>query len=295
MAGAMARGDDDKDEEIARLRGALRRATAAAMAYAETATAELGAMKSRLEQVERKSEEDARTIDELRARVERATTSTSTSNTDATAGIRAAFEAETRRLGERARVAERERDDALRSCERAVALRAREESVETPVGGEDASRITEEALLRRRCDDADGLLRQYAAEGAALAEEANEAARRNRALEAFASDAFALVEDALGDIAADAQGQHCGQAHAPQNCRGDDTQCRAAGAADAAGLLGEPVADECSDYLADHIVSPLPDQRPRARAVPRCASSLHPADLEPAPSSRRVPRPARRA
>ena len=108
MAGAMARGDDDKDEEIARLRGALRRATAAAMAYAETATAELGAMKSRLEQVERKSEEDARTIDELRARVERATTSTSTSNTDATAGIRAAFEAETRRLGERARVAERE-------------------------------------------------------------------------------------------------------------------------------------------------------------------------------------------
>jgi hypothetical protein len=68
MAGAMARGDDDKDEEIARLRGALRRATAAAMAYAETATAELGAMKSRLEQVERKSEEDARTIDELRAR-----------------------------------------------------------------------------------------------------------------------------------------------------------------------------------------------------------------------------------
>jgi hypothetical protein len=166
------------------------------MAYAETATAELGAMKSRLEQVERKSEEDARTIDELRARVERATTSTSTSNTDATAGIRAAFEAETRRLGERARVAERERDDALRSLERAVALRAREESVETPVGGEDASRITEEALLRRRCDDADGLLRQYAAEGAALAEEANEAARRNRVLEAFASDAFALVEDA---------------------------------------------------------------------------------------------------
>lgn len=196
MAGAMARGDDDKDEEIVRLRGALRRATAAAMAYAETATAELGAMKSRLEQVERKSEEDARTIDELRARVERATTSTSTSNTDATAGIRAAFEAETRRLGERARVAERERDDALRSLERAVALRAREESVETPVGGEDASRITEEALLRRRCDDADGLLRQYAAEGAALAEEANEAARRNRVLEAFASDAFALVEDA---------------------------------------------------------------------------------------------------
>lgn len=200
MAGAMARGDDDKDEEIARLRGALRRATAAAMAYAETATAELGAMKSRLEQVERKSEEDARTIDELRARVERATTSTSTSNTDATAGIRAAFEAETRRLGERARVAERERDDALRSLERAVALRAREESVETPVGGEDASRITEEALLRRRCDDADGLLRQYAAEGAALAEEANEAARRNRVLEAFASDAFALVEDARARV-----------------------------------------------------------------------------------------------
>ena len=57
-------------------------------------------------------------------------------------------------------------------------------------------RITEEALLRRRCDDADGLLRQYAAEGAALAEEANEAARRNRVLETFASDAFALVEGA---------------------------------------------------------------------------------------------------
>ena len=191
----MTRDDADKDEEITRLRGALRRATAAAMAYAETATAELGAMKSRLEQVERKSEEDARTIDELRARVDRATTSTSTSNTDATAGIRAAFEAETRRLGERARVAERERDDALRALERAVALRAREEATETPVG-EDASRIAEEALLRRRCEDADGLLRQYAAEGAALAREANEAARRNRALESFASDARALVEDA---------------------------------------------------------------------------------------------------
>ena len=147
MAGAMARGDDDKDEEITRLRGALRRATAAAMAYAETATAELGAMKSRLEQVERKSEEDARTIDELRARVERATTSTSTSNTDATAGIRAAFEAETRRLGERARVAERERDDALRALERAVALRAREEAVRRR---QSAAR-TRRGSRRRRC------------------------------------------------------------------------------------------------------------------------------------------------
>lgn len=80
-------------------------------------------------------------------------------NIDVMVGIWVVFEVEMRWFGERARVAERERDDALRLFECVVVLCVCEEFVEMLVGGEDVLWIMEEVLLRWCCDDVDGLLR----------------------------------------------------------------------------------------------------------------------------------------
>ena len=60
---------DARDDEIARLRAALRRATEAAMAYADTSSKRIDELKT---QMRRRAETDATTIEELRDALERA-------------------------------------------------------------------------------------------------------------------------------------------------------------------------------------------------------------------------------
>ena len=60
---------DARDDEIARLRAALRRATEAAMAYADTSSKRIDELKT---QMRRRAETDATTIEELRDALEEA-------------------------------------------------------------------------------------------------------------------------------------------------------------------------------------------------------------------------------
>ena len=60
---------DARDDEIARLRAALRRATEAAMAYADTSSKRIDELKT---QMRRRAETDATTIEELRDALEKA-------------------------------------------------------------------------------------------------------------------------------------------------------------------------------------------------------------------------------
>ena len=64
-----ARKMDARDDEIARLRAALRRATEAAMAYADTSSKRIDELKT---QMRRRAETDATTIEELRDALEKA-------------------------------------------------------------------------------------------------------------------------------------------------------------------------------------------------------------------------------
>ena len=161
---------DDKDEEIARLRRALHRATDAAMAYATSSAAAVASMKTRLVVVE---DECAR----ARAR-------------DA-----AMIEALTR-----------ERDDALTSLANAVRIGDRgddddddDESKRTSLAFS-ASDVDAAELesVRQRCEVAERVLNDLREEGLCLADEAAKASVRH---EEFLR-VLSVVDEAKKDLAA---------------------------------------------------------------------------------------------
>jgi hypothetical protein len=57
----------------------------------------------------------------------------------------------------------------------------------------------------------------------------------------------------LREIATCAQYHHCRQAETADGRGGHYTERSTCRSSDTAGLLGDPVADDCSDNLADHV------------------------------------------
>ena len=189
--------DDPRDDEIARLRAGLRRATRAAMAYAELSSKRIAELKRELAH---RAETDAATIEALRDALAEARAANESSPASASPARDERARALERRLAE----VELERDDAARSLAERVAAdertAARDEeedeeegarrpltarsSEETP---DDAERALESA--RRRCERAEKALDAFRLEGMALAAEAERASLRNETLERFVKGA----------------------------------------------------------------------------------------------------------
>jgi hypothetical protein len=167
---------DDKDEEIARLRRALHRATDAAMAYATSSAAAVASMKTRLMTVEdecaRARARDAATIEALT----------------------------------------RERDDALTSLANAVRIgdRGDDDDEDEDDDDDDESKRTSLAFsasdvdaaelesVRQRCEVAERVLNDLREEGLCLADEAAKASVRH---EEFLR-VLSVVDEAKKDLAA---------------------------------------------------------------------------------------------
>jgi len=167
---------DDKDEEIARLRRALHRATDAAMAYATSSAAAVASMKTRLMTVEdecaRARARDAATIEALT----------------------------------------RERDDALTSLANAVRIgdRGDDDDEDEDEDEDDESKRTSLAFsasdvdaaelesVRQRCEVAERVLNDLREEGLCLADEAAKASVRH---EEFLR-VLSVVDEAKKDLAA---------------------------------------------------------------------------------------------
>ena len=167
---------DDKDEEIARLRRALHRATDAAMAYATSSAAAVASMKTRLMTVEdecaRARARDAATIEALT----------------------------------------RERDDALTSLANAVRIgdRGDDDDEDEDDDEDDESKRTSLAFsasdvdaaelesVRQRCEVAERVLNDLREEGLCLADEAAKASVRH---EEFLR-VLSVVDEAKKDLAA---------------------------------------------------------------------------------------------
>lgn len=170
---------DGDDDEIARLREALRQATHAAMAYARTSVAALASMKQRLDEVEgecaRARAEDAATIEALRADVEE--------------------------LSTRACALTRERDEALMSL--ANVVRAGEDDATTKASASAPGTLSDEdavelELVKQRCEVAEKMLNDLREEGLCLADEATKASERNEEL----SKVLRVMGEAKKDLAA---------------------------------------------------------------------------------------------
>ena len=182
---------DDKDEEIARLRRALHRATDAAMAYATSSAAAVASMKTRLVLVEdecaRARAKDAAMIEALTRERDDALTSL----------------ANAVRIGDRGDEETRERDDALTSLANAVRIGERgdddDESKRTSLAFS-ASKVdaAELELVRQRCEVAERVLNDLREEGLCLADEAAKASVRH---EEFLR-VLSVVDEAKKDLAA---------------------------------------------------------------------------------------------
>jgi len=198
---------DDKDEEIARLRRALHRATDAAMAYATSSAAAVASMKTRLMTVEdecaRARARDAATIEALTRERDDALTSL----------------ANAVRIGDRGDEEPRERDDALTSLANAVRIGDRgddddddddDEDEDEDDDDDDESKRTSLAFsasdvdaaelesVRQRCEVAERVLNDLREEGLCLADEAAKASVRH---EEFLR-VLSVVDEAKKDLAA---------------------------------------------------------------------------------------------
>ena len=191
---------DDKDEEIARLRRALHRATDAAMAYATSSAAAVASMKTRLMTVEdecaRARARDAATIEALTRERDDALTSL----------------ANAVRIGDRGDEEPRERDDALTSLANAVRIgdRGDDEDEDEDEDDDDESKRTSLAFsasdvdaaelesVRQRCEVAERVLNDLREEGLCLADEAAKASVRH---EEFLR-VLSVVDEAKKDLAA---------------------------------------------------------------------------------------------
>ena len=180
--------EDPRDDEIVRLRAGLRRATQAAMAYAELSSKRIAELKRELAH---RAETDAATIEALRNALAEARAANESSPSSASR------ERDERVRDERVRALERrlaevelERDDAARSLAERVAAdectAAREEEEDekedarralTARASEENPDDTERALesARRRCERAEKALDAFRLEGMALAAEAERA------------------------------------------------------------------------------------------------------------------------
>jgi len=194
--------EDPRDDEIVRLRAGLRRATQAAMAYAELSSKRIAELKRELAH---RAETDAATIEALRNALAEARAANESSPSSASR------ERDERVCDERVRALERrlaevelERDDAARSLAERVAAdectAAREEEEDekedarralTARASEENPDDTERALesARRRCERAEKALDAFRLEGMALAAEAERASLRNETLERFVQGA----------------------------------------------------------------------------------------------------------
>ena len=189
---------DDKDEEIARLRRALHRATDAAMAYATSSAAAVASMKTRLMTVEdecaRARARDAATIEALTRERDDALTSL----------------ANAVRIGDRGDEEPRERDDALTSLANAVRIGDRGDDDDDDDDDDDESKRTSLAFsasdvdaaelesVRQRCEVAERVLNDLREEGLCLADEAAKASVRH---EEFLR-VLSVVDEAKKDLAA---------------------------------------------------------------------------------------------
>jgi len=191
---------DDKDEEIARLRRALHRATDAAMAYATSSAAAVASMKTRLMTVEdecaRARARDAATIEALTRERDDALTSL----------------ANAVRIGDRGDEEPRERDDALTSLANAVRIgdRGDDDDEDDDDDDDDESKRTSLAFsasdvdaaelesVRQRCEVAERVLNDLREEGLCLADEAAKASVRH---EEFLR-VLSVVDEAKKDLAA---------------------------------------------------------------------------------------------
>ena len=191
---------DDKDEEIARLRRALHRATDAAMAYATSSAAAVASMKTRLMTVEdecaRARARDAATIEALTRERDDALTSL----------------ANAVRIGDRGDEEPRERDDALTSLANAVRIgdRGDDDEEDEDDDDDDESKRTSLAFsasdvdaaelesVRQRCEVAERVLNDLREEGLCLADEAAKASVRH---EEFLR-VLSVVDEAKKDLAA---------------------------------------------------------------------------------------------
>jgi len=211
--------DDDKtdarDAEIARLRSALRRASEAAMAYAQSHASALDGFRAKLEAMEleaaRRAKEDAVTIAELR----RALAKTRGETGGETTGTARDDDDDEDVDGLRLRLAEtaRERDEALESLANAVRLRPASmndgDDVKSCIENDDAAtrrsptdlsslNLAEVEDARERCDVAERALRELRDEGLLLADEAARASARCVAL----GDYVAQSREDIGALAA---------------------------------------------------------------------------------------------
>jgi len=191
---------DDKDEEIARLRRALHRATDAAMAYATSSAAAVASMKTRLMTVEdecaRARARDAATIEALTRERDDALTSL----------------ANAVKIGDRGDEEPRERDDALTSLANAVRIgdRGDDDDEDEDEDDDDESKRTSLAFsasdvdaaelesVRQRCEVAERVLNDLREEGLCLADEAAKASVRH---EEFLR-VLSVVDEAKKDLAA---------------------------------------------------------------------------------------------
>ena len=191
---------DDKDEEIARLRRALHRATDAAMAYATSSAAAVASMKTRLMTVEdecaRARARDAATIEALTRERDDALTSL----------------ANAVKIGDRGDEEPRERDDALTSLANAVRIgdRGDDDDEDEDDDDDDESKRTSLAFsasdvdaaelesVRQRCEVAERVLNDLREEGLCLADEAAKASVRH---EEFLR-VLSVVDEAKKDLAA---------------------------------------------------------------------------------------------
>ena len=194
---------DARDAEIARLRSALRRASEAAMAYAQSHASALDGFRAKVEamelEAERRAKEDAVTIAELRRALTKAreetggeTTGTARDDGEDVDGLRV-------RLAETAR----ERDEALESLANAVRLRPAsmndDDDVKSYIQNDDdppthrpptdlsSLNLAEVENARERCDVAERQLRELRDEGLLLADEAARASARCVALGNYVS------------------------------------------------------------------------------------------------------------
>lgn len=190
--------EDPRDDEIARLRAGLRRATQAAMAYAELSSKRIAELKGELAH---RAETDAATIEALRDALAEARAANESSPSTAALARDERVRALERRLAE----VELERDDAARSLAERVAAdectAARDDEEEdeeedarrslTARSSEETSDDAERALesARRRCERAEKALDAFRLEGMALAAEAERASLRNETLERFVKGA----------------------------------------------------------------------------------------------------------
>ena len=227
---------DARDAEIARLRSALRRASEAAMAYAQSHASALDGFRAKVEamelEAERRAKEDAVTIAELRralakAREETGGETTGTARDDDDEDVD----------GLRLRLAEtaRERDEALESLANAVRLRPasmndddndddgdvksyiqNDDSTHRPPTDLSSLNLAEVENARERCDVAERQLRELRDEGLLLADEAARASARCVALGNYVSQSREDI-GALAALVASRRAARVGASVKPQD------------------------------------------------------------------------------